>query len=232
MKTKKAGKAFILLSGGQDSFACLLWAEEQFREREALSIDYGQRHIKEVKYAQEIARRLSVPHTVYAAGDLLKATATSSLLGKEESHNRSHVATESLPASFVPNRNGLLLSIAASHAYRQKERPIHLVIGACETDYSGYPDCRDTYLKAKAVELSLGLDCPVYIHAPLMWINKAGVFAMIRDGGRLEEVREWTLTCYDGEETLHPWGRGCGACPACRLRKNGFATFSKTHGST
>lgn len=217
-------KAYILLSGGQDSFVCLAWAKSQFDEIEAVSIAYNQRHSKELEYAAQVAQFYGVKHTVYNIGDFLSAISDSSLLNKDN-HNEHHKQADNLPASFVPNRNGLFLTIVSNHAFRNNEERINIVTGVCETDFSGYPDCRDGYIKAKEVELSLGLDRPVTIHTPLMWKTKAQTFEMAAEVGVLKELIELTLTCYNGEEKLHEWGRGCGDCPSCRLRKKGYQEF-------
>ncbi len=219
-------KACLLLSGGQDSFVCLAWALQQFDEVETVSIAYNQHHEKELKYAAQIASHFGVKHTVYHIGDFLSALSDSSLFDGS-SHNEQHQQTDSLPASFVPNRNGLFLTIISSHAFRQNAQHIQIVTGVCQTDFSGYPDCRDAYIKAKEVELSLGLNRPVSIHTPLMWKTKAQIFAMAKEAGVLGELIEMTLTCYEGNETLHSWGRGCGECPACKLRRSGFEDFVK-----
>ncbi len=224
---QKTDKAYLLLSGGQDSFVCLLWALELFTEVEAVSIDYGQSHSKEIEYAHKIAEHFNIKHTVYNIGDFLKNLSTSSLLNTSN-HNTHHRQSETLPASFVPNRNGLFLTIISSHAFGQNEKRIELITGTCETDFSGYPDCRDTYIKSKEVELSLGLDRPVTIHTPLMWKTKAQTFELAQKAGKLKELIEMTLTCYNGIEKLNEWGRGCGECPACLLRKNGFAEFKNS----
>lgn len=219
-------KAYVLLSGGQDSFVSMIWALKTFRAVEAVSIHYGQRHNRELHYAAESAAHFNVKHTQYDIGDFLKSIATSTLL-HEGDHNTTHEGASNLPASFVPNRNGLFLTIISNHAFRNNEKKIHLVTGVCETDYSGYPDCRDNFIKAKALELSLGLDRPVTIHTPLMWKNKAETFAMAHEAGKLKELVALTLTCYNGIEDLNTWGRGCGLCPACRLRMKGFDDFKK-----
>ncbi|MBP8782534.1 MAG: 7-cyano-7-deazaguanine synthase QueC [Paludibacteraceae bacterium] len=217
-------KAYILLSGGQDSFVCLIWALQHFSEVEAVSIAYNQRHAKEIEYAKKIAAHFNVPHFTYDIGSFMSSIAESSLLNSSN-HNTQHAQASHLPASFVPNRNGLFLTIIANHAFKQETKHIHLVTGTCETDYSGYPDCRDNYIKAKATELSLGLDISVSIHTPLMWKTKAETFAMAHEAGKLNELIQLTLTCYNGEETMHPWGYGCGECPSCVLRKKGYEEF-------
>jgi 7-cyano-7-deazaguanine synthase len=227
---KQQNKAYILLSGGQDSFVCLLWALENFELVEAISILYGQRHSKELEYAQKVANYFKVKHAVYDVGDFLKSIAQSSLLDGS-SHNTQHVVASNLPASFVPNRNGLFLTIASNHAFMQNEKHIYLVTGTCETDYSGYPDCRDNYIKSKQIELSLGLDRPVTIHTPLMWKSKAQTFEMADNYGKLKELNELTLTCYNGNENMNEWGRGCGDCPSCLLRKKGYEEFINGEGN-
>ncbi|MDP4210094.1 MAG: 7-cyano-7-deazaguanine synthase QueC [Bacteroidota bacterium] len=217
-------KAYVLLSGGQDSFVCLVWALQQFEDVEAVSIQYGQRHNRELFYAAEVAKHFCVKHTVYDIGDFITAMSDSTLLSSGD-HNASHKVAGNLPASFVPNRNGIFLTVISSHAFRNNEKHINLVTGTCETDFSGYPDCRDNYIKAKALELSLGLDRPVTIYTPLMWKNKAETFAMAADAGKFKELIELTLTCYNADETLHKWGRGCGECPSCKLRKRGYEEY-------
>jgi 7-cyano-7-deazaguanine synthase len=217
-------KAYILLSGGQDSFVCLIWALQQFAEVEAISIAYNQRHAKEIEYAKKIAAHFGVSHFTYDIGSFMSSIAESSLLNTAN-HNTQHAQASHLPASFVPNRNGLFLTIIANHAFKQEPKHIHLVTGTCETDYSGYPDCRDSYIKAKATELSLGLDISVTIHTPLMWKTKAETFVMAHEAGKLNELINLTLTCYNGEETMHSWGYGCGECPSCMLRKKGYEEF-------
>ena len=226
MKQKINSKAYILVSGGQDSFVCVTWALNNFESAEAITIDYGQRHAIEINYARKVAAHFNLPHTVYNVGDFLKSIADSSLLDNSD-HNKQHTIENTLPASFVPNRNGLFLTIISNHAFRKGEKHIHIVTGTCETDYSGYPDCRDNYIKAKQLELSLGLDRPVSIYTPLMWKSKAETFKMADEAGCLNELIELTMTCYNGDETMHSWGRGCNNCPACTLRRKGFEEFQK-----
>lgn len=219
--------AYVLLSGGQDSFVCLIWALENFEHVETVSINYGQRHKLELQYAAQVANHFRVRNTLYNIGNFISSLAESTLLN-EGDHNQTHRLANNLPASFVPNRNGIFLTIISNHAYKNNESRINLVTGTCETDFSGYPDCRDHYIKAKGVELSLGLDKPVNIYTPLMWKTKAQTFEMAKKAGKLKELVELTLTCYNGVETLHEWGRGCDDCPACKLRKKGFEEFMNT----
>jgi 7-cyano-7-deazaguanine synthase len=222
----KSNKAFILLSGGQDSFTCVLWAKNKFLTLEAITIAYDQTHLVEVNYAKKIASHFNIEHTVYDIKDFFKSIAVSSILN-DTNHSDFHSNAKHLPASFLPNRNGIFLTIAANHAFRNNEKHIHLVTGVCETDFSGYPDCRDSYMKAKAEELSLALDCRVTIHTPLMWLDKAQVFKMANKSGQLKILNEITMTCYNGIEKMNEWGRGCGECPACKLRKKGYTDFAE-----
>ena len=221
--------AYILLSGGQDSFVCVDWALRRFKKVYAISINYGQRHDKELKYAQKIAGYYSIPHEIYSIGDFFNSLDESSLINKRGDHHKRHALAKHLPSSFLPNRNGLFLTLASNQAFKKGEKHIHLVTGTCQTDFSGYPDCRDAYIKAKSVELSLGLDRPVSIHTPLMWKTKAETFEMAFKAGCMEVLLDLTLTCYEGVEDKNPWGRGCGKCPACELRKKGYEEFAVTH---
>ena len=221
-------RSYLLLSGGQDSLACLLWARDRFSLIEAVSFDYGQRHDKEIDYARALAEAFHLQHTVYSIGNFLKSIAPSSLFDSSEAkniHDGAHIKSAHLPASFVPNRNGIFLTLCANHAYVKEEDRIDIIIGACQTDYAGYPDCRDLYIRMKALELSLGLDRTVNIHTPLMWLRKAEIFALADKNGYLKTMLEKTMTCYNGSEDRNDWGKGCGQCPACRLRKSGYLEF-------
>jgi 7-cyano-7-deazaguanine synthase len=220
----KMNKAYVLLSGGQDSFVCILWAREKFATLEAISIAYNQSHKVEIDYAKKIAAHFGIEHTIYDIKDFFSSIAASSLLNSGD-HNIKHENAPDLPASFIPNRNGIFLTIAASHAFGKNEKNINLVTGACETDYSGYPDCRLNYMKIKAEELSLALDCHVEIHTPLMSLSKAQTFELAHKSDHLKELKELTMTCYDGVEKMNEWGRGCGECPACKLRRKGYEEF-------
>jgi 7-cyano-7-deazaguanine synthase len=217
-------KAYVLLSGGQDSFVCLIWALQNYASVETVSINYGQRHSRELHYAVEISKHFGVKNTIYDIGEFFKLLTISTLLSDGD-HNLNHELANHLPASFVPNRNGIFLSVISNHAYRNADKHINIIIGVCETDYSGYPDCRDNYIKAKQIELAIGLDRPVSIITPLMWKNKAETFELANDAGKLKELIELTISCYNGVEALKEWGRGCGECPACMLRKNGYENF-------
>lgn len=229
IKSKINQKAFVLLSGGQDSFVSLLWAINNFTEVEAVTIKYNQTHKKEIDYARNIAKKFGIPHYLYDIDNFFKVLSTSSLLG-EGSHNNKHSLDSQLPASFVPGRNGIFLSILAIHAYSRSVNNLNLVIGVNQVDFSGYPDCRDNYIKAKQIELSLGLNRQVIIYTPLIYLSKAEIFMIADEYGKLKELIEYTLTCYNGVEEMNEWGRGCGNCPACIIRKNGYEEFLKIKG--
>ena len=225
-------KALVLFSGGQDSTTCLAWALDRYAEVETLAFDYGQRHRIELDCRNtvraEIARQF--PHWVgkLGADHLLDL----SLLGQISdtaltSERAIELQANGLPNTFVPGRNLLFLTFAATLAYRRGASV--LVGGMCETDFSGYPDCRDNTLKALQVALSLGMDAPMTIETPLMWLDKAQTWALTeRLGGETltELVVEHTHTCYLGDRTQrHAWGYGCGLCPACDLRRKGYRSW-------
>ncbi|EPR28670.1 Queuosine biosynthesis protein QueC [Geobacillus sp. WSUCF1] len=207
-------KAVVVFSGGQDSTTCLVWAKEQFGEVEAVTFDYGQRHRREIEVAQAIAAELGVRHTVLDMS-LLGQLAPNAL-------TRRDIAIEQkegeLPTTFVDGRNLLFLSFAAVFAKQRGAR--HLVTGVCETDFSGYPDCRDVFIKSLNVTLNLAMDYEFVIHTPLMWLTKAETWKLADELGALEFIRTKTLTCYNGIIA-----DGCGECPACLLRKRGLDEY-------
>lgn len=207
-------KAVVVFSGGQDSTTCLFWAKQQFAEVEVVTFDYGQRHKLEIECASEIARDLGVQQTVLDMS-LLNQLAPNALTRTDV--EITHEEGE-LPSTFVDGRNLLFLSFAAIMAKQKGAR--HLVTGVCETDFSGYPDCRDSFVKSMNVTLNLSMDYPFVIHTPLMWLDKAQTWKMADDLGAFEYVRERTLTCYNGVI-----GDGCGECPACKLRKAGLDRY-------
>lgn len=210
----KQEKAVVVFSGGQDSTTCLFWALKQFAEVEAVTFDYNQRHRLEIDVASSIAKELGVPHTVLDMS-LLNQLAPNAL-------TRSEIAIEQkegqLPSTFVDGRNLLFLSFAAVLAKQKGAR--HLVTGVCETDFSGYPDCRDIFIKSLNVTLNLAMDYQFVIHTPLMWLNKAETWKLADELGALDFVRTKTLTCYNGIIA-----DGCGECPACNLRKRGLEQY-------
>jgi 7-cyano-7-deazaguanine synthase len=224
--------ALVLFSGGQDSTLCLAWALERFARVETVGFDYRQRHAVELMVRPRIRERLPAIAERWARrlGDdhLIRLDALADI--SETALTRDvaiEVSSSGLPTTFVPGRNLIFLSFAGALAYRRGIR--HLVAGMCETDFSGYPDCRDDTIKAMQVALTLGLDRRLTIHTPLMWIDKAGTFALAHAiGGEalIDLLLAETHTCYLGDrEHQHDWGFGCGECPACRLRAEGFATW-------
>jgi 7-cyano-7-deazaguanine synthase len=222
-------RALVLFSGGQDSATCLVWALQRFASVDTVGFDYGQRHRVELSVRQDFLRELrhAMPHCAERLGSdhLLDASIIKSL---GETAMTADLAIEwaagGLPNTFVPGRNLLFLTLAAALAYRRGIK--HLVLGVCETDFSGYPDCRDDTLKAMQVALGLGMDTRFVVDTPLMWLDKAATWGLADELGGpalVALVTEHTHTCYLGERTVrHAWGYGCGACPACELRKNGF----------
>ena len=209
-------KALVVFSGGQDSTTCLFWAKKNFKEVYALSFLYGQKHIKEVDLAREIARKAEVHFDtmdVSFIGHLGKNSLTDTSIQMDETKPK-----ETYPNTFVPGRNLFFLSIAA--VYAREHGIYHLVTGVSQTDFSGYPDCRDTFIRSLNVTLNLAMDEQFVIHTPLMWIDKAETWALADELGVLDLVRHETLTCYNGIP-----GDGCGHCPACKLRREGLEKY-------
>jgi len=221
-------KAVVLFSGGQDSTTCLGWAKQQYKKVIAVGFNYGQRHTVELEQAKLIADKLQVPFTIIRVpfyGDLVDSALTGSGSVKAKHERLKH-----LPASFVPNRNAFFLTIA--HAVAQKAGAEILVTGTCETDYSGYPDCRREFIDAQEKALNLGADSSIKIVTPLMHLTKAATFALAKEVGVLEEVLELSHTCYEGDRnSKHAWGYGCGDCPACVLRTKGWLEFKNNKGA-
>ena len=224
--------ALVLFSGGQDSTTCLAWALERFDHVETIGFDYGQRHRVELDVRPAILASLRARQPSLAARLGQDHTVDLRVLGRlSETPLTTNAAIamrdDGLPNTFVPGRNLLFLTFAAAIAYRRGAR--HLVGGMCETDYSGYPDCRDDTIKAMQVTLGLGMDRRFVLHTPLMWIDKAATWALAQQLGGddlVALVREQTHTCYQGDRThRHDWGYGCGTCPACQLRADGYNKF-------
>jgi len=230
--------ALVLFSGGQDSTACLAWALERYDHVETIGFDYGQRHRVELECRPRVrealaalkpewAGRLANDHLI-DVGVLGQISDTALTAGRE-----IEMQANGLPSTFVPARNLLFLSLAGAVAYR---RGLSVLVGGmCETDYSGYPDCRDNTLKAMQVALSLGLAAPMTIETPLMWLDKAATWALAHQLGGdalIALTEELTHTCYLGERThRHGWGYGCGHCPACELRARGHSAWMAGAGS-
>jgi 7-cyano-7-deazaguanine synthase len=225
--------ALVLFSGGQDSTACLAWALDRFARVETVGFDYGQRHIVEMSARPRVlaAVRAKFPNWTAKLGDdhvlpldALKAIGGSALTDG----SKIEMGANGLPTSFVPGRNIFFLTAAAALGYRRDIR--HLVGGMCETDYSGYPDCRQNAIKATERALNLGMEANFEIHTPLMRLSKAETWQLAQElGGQVlvDLTIAETVTCYEGDRThRHAWGYGCGVCPACELRAKGYEGFA------
>lgn len=216
MNTKNKEKAVVVFSGGQDSTTCLLWALKNYKEVIALSFDYGQRHKKELECAKDITDELNVEWHVLDMS-LLNQLAPNSLTRTDIEVDKE-TPGDGVPNSVVDGRNMLFLTFAAVFA---KQRGItDIITGVSQSDFSGYPDCRDVFIKSLNTTLNLAMDYTFCVETPLMWIDKADTWKMADDLGGLELVREKTLTCYNGI-----MGEGCGTCPSCKLRKHGYNEF-------
>jgi 7-cyano-7-deazaguanine synthase len=230
-----ADSALVLFSGGQDSTTCLAWALARYARVETIGFDYGQRHAIEMtvrptvlqelrKISPDWDRKLGEDHVI----DLpfIAKISDTALTGEME----IAMLENGLPNTFVPGRNLLFMTVAATVAYR---RGLNVLVGGmCETDFSGYPDCRDDTMKALQVALNLGMATDLQVETPLMWLDKAETWKLAQDVGGtalLELIRSGTHTCYLGERgALHEWGYGCGTCPACALRARGYAGFMRS----
>ena len=232
MSSTSPEAALVLFSGGQDSTVCLAWALERFSRVETVGFDYGQRHQAELEARPRVrgqllalrpdwGSRLGEDHVVRldALGEVSETALTREVA--------IEIGASGLPTTFVPGRNLVFFAFAGALGYRRGTR--HLVAGMCETDFSGYPDCRDDTVKAMQLALNLGMERRFVIHTPLMWIDKAATFALAHAIGGdafVELLVEDTHTCYLGDRShRHVWGYGCGTCPACRLRADGFAKW-------
>ncbi|EEX66484.1 7-cyano-7-deazaguanine synthase QueC [Vibrio metoecus] len=210
-------KAVVVFSGGQDSTTCLVQALQEFDEVHAITFDYGQRHKLEIEVAQQLAKQLGVTAHKVMDVSLLNELAISSLT-RDDIPVSHELQANGLPNSFVPGRNILFLTLAGIYAYQIGAKTV--ITGVCETDFSGYPDCRNEFVQSMNQSLAKGMDMPLTIRTPLMWLNKAETWALADQLGALELVRQQTLTCYNGLI-----GDGCGECPACHLRKAGLNDY-------
>jgi 7-cyano-7-deazaguanine synthase len=224
--------ALVLFSGGQDSATCLAWALDRFEHVETIGFNYGQRHAVELECRTSFLAKLKLQFPMWAPKLGQDHLLDLSLLGQISDtaltqEKAIEMKDSGLPNTFVPGRNLLFITFAASIAYRRQLKRI--VGGMCETDYSGYPDCRDDTLKALQVALSLGLDTRLVLETPLMWLDKAQTWQMAENlGGQplVALIEEDTHTCYMGDRsTRHAWGYGCNKCPACDLRRTGHERF-------
>lgn len=225
-------KALVLFSGGQDSATCLAWSLDAFDVVETVGFSYGQRHAVELEYRERFVSALKRGFPTWAAkigSDHVIDLSVIKALGESALTSETEIAMgkNGLPTTFVPGRNILFFTTAAALAYRRGIK--HLVGGMCETDYSGYPDCRDDTLKSLQVSLNLGLDARFVIETPLMRRDKAATWRLAEElGGQalVDLIVEETHSCYRGDRTRrHDWGYGCGACPACELRSNGWVRY-------
>lgn len=220
---KENKKALVVFSGGQDSTTCLYWALGLFEKVEAITFNYGQKHKVELVQSAKICFLENIKQTVVDISFL--PTLVESALTSGGDVNRLN--EKGLPDSFVPNRNQLFVTLA--HAYAQKVKADAIILGCCETDYSGYPDCRRSYIDILELTSNEGSDSNIKILTPLMTMTKANIFLMAEAVGCLEKVLEMSHTCYNGKRQMRfDWGYGCGVCPACELRKNGYAEYLKS----
>lgn len=210
--------ALVVFSGGQDSTTCLFWAKKHFRKVYAITFIYGQKHVREVELARAIAQKADVEINVMNV-PLIGSLGSNSLTNNSIEMD-SEKPSDSYPNTFVPGRNLFFLSIAAVYAREKGIR--HIITGVSQTDYSGYPDCRDAFIKSLNVTLNLAMDDQFILHTPLMWLDKAQTWELADQLGVLDLVRNETLTCYNGIP-----GDGCGHCPACTLRRQGLETYLK-----
>lgn len=224
--------ALVLFSGGQDSATCLAWALARYGRVETLGFDYGQRHRVELDVRLPLREAMArlVPGWAARLGEdhLVDFSVLGQISDTALTQDSAITMQENgLPSTFVPGRNLMFLTFAAAIAYRRGIK--HIVTGVCETDYSGYPDCRDDTVKALQAAINLGMESRFVLHTPLMWLDKAQTWQLTQElggDGLVETIRTGSHSCYNGDRsTLHRWGYGCGKCPACDLRAQGWEKF-------
>jgi len=235
MSTYPESSALVAFSGGQDSTTCLAWALSRFERVETLGFDYGQRHAVELSCRAEVLSRLRALSPDWASRlgpDQLLTLDVFKQLGETALTHDVEIGMTAtgLPSTFVPGRNLIFMTLAAAQAYRRGIK--HIITGVCETDFSGYPDCRDDTMKALQVVVNLGMQSRLVFETPLMWLTKAQTWALAHSlGGQdlVELILEHTHTCYQGTRgDRHAWGHGCGKCPACELRAAGWEQYGKS----
>lgn len=228
-------KALVLFSGGQDSASCLAWALAHFKHVETVGYAYGQRHAIELDCREILRNKISslLPDASHKLGeDHMIDLASLGALSETSLTRETEISLNEngLPSTFVPGRNLIFLTFAAALAYRRGLK--HIITGVCETDYSGYPDCRDDTIKALQVALNLGMEQRFVLHTPLMWLDKAQTWQLCDQigGSQLVEIiRHDSHSCYKGDRTHeHDWGYGCGSCPACQLRAEGWRRYQES----
>ncbi|WP_391560279.1 7-cyano-7-deazaguanine synthase QueC, partial [Robertmurraya sp.] len=207
-------------SGGQDSTTCLIHASQTYDEIHCITFDYGQRHRAEIEVAQQLSKKLGVAAHKILDTSLLNELAISSLTRDNIPIQTTNSSGDDLPNTFVPGRNILFLTLASIYAYQIRAKTV--ITGVCETDFSGYPDCRDEFVKSLNTAVELGMDYKLRIETPLMWLNKAETWALADYYKQLDFIRDNTLSCYNGIK-----GSGCGNCEACSLRAKGLDAFLK-----
>lgn len=212
-------KALVVFSGGQDSTTCLFWAKARFDEVTLVTFDYGQRHQTEIDVAKRIAHEQNLQHHLLDMS-LLSQLTPNALTNHELAID---TAEDGVPNTFVPARNLLFLSFAGALAYQLNIK--NIITGVCETDFSGYPDCRDSFVKSMNVTMNLAMDKNFVLHTPLMWLDKKQTWELSDQLGVLDYIKDQTLTCYNGII-----GQGCGECPACHLRTRGLTQYLATKG--
>jgi len=226
-------KAVLIFSGGQDSTTCLGWAHKQGFEIHPITFFYGQRHEVEIQAAYKIINQFDRELETYPSMSsrwrkidisFLPDLVTSELTKTGSDISAKHPDNDSLPASFVPNRNAIFITLA--HAYAQKIHSGTLIGGMCETDFSGYPDCREVFIQDLVDTLNIGSSTNIEMLTPLMFLTKAETFKLAEDCGVLDLVLKYSRTCYNGSDKKNEWGFGCGECPACKLREKGWKEFS------
>lgn len=219
MKELDNNKALVVFSGGQDSTTCLFYAKKHFEKVELVTFNYGQRHDTEIEVAKKIANEQGLKHHILDMSLLSQLTPNALTQHDLEIEENE----DGIPNTFVPARNLLFLSFAGALAFQTNTK--HIITGVCETDFSGYPDCRDDFVKSMNVTLNLSMDKNFVIHTPLMWLDKAQTWQLSDELGVLDYIRKETLTCYNGII-----GDGCGECPSCKLRARGLNQYLKTKG--
>ena len=217
-------KALVVLSGGQDSVTCLGLALKKHDEVECIGFVYGQKHSVEIQCAVALCKELDIKYTIVQIPALQQFNDSALIQGNGQGVNDEHEYKEELPASFVPARNATFLTLA--HGYAQKIKANVIITGVCQTDYSGYPDCRNEFIEQLETALNTGYETNILIDTPLMWLTKSETFKLAEEIDFLTHVIEKSHTCYNGVRViLHRWGYGCGECGACELRAKGFEEF-------
>jgi 7-cyano-7-deazaguanine synthase len=217
-------KALVVFSGGQDSTTCLGWAKNRFDYVETITFDYGQKHKIEIVQAKKIAELLNVPNTLLNINAFSQLN-DSALINPDLDISSKHEKKSNLPASFVPNRNAIFFTLA--HAFAQKQEIDNIILGVNQTDRAGYPDCREEFVVNIEKALNIGSESDIKFHYPLINLSKSEIFKLSDKEGVLDIVLNESHTCYNGNHTTKfDWGYGCGECPACLIRRDGWKEFS------